>query len=193
MPKIGYNSHFIVDSPPFVLIRICLLLISCAFAAFIASDVLLRLGLPWLPETITQLGLFILLLAFGALIVSGLALIGRQVAQAVKDYFSGPQTRLRKLLFAQNRQLELARRFQAKKWQLGFVYENRRRRLLAADNQKSFDALAKAVRKDLRLLKKRSPKDIHQQWRRELSHCQRRQDSGALLNLQQKIAAWNSR
>lgn len=161
-----------------------------AVAAFISSDVLLRLGLPWLPEFITQLGLSILLGGFSLLILSGLVLLGKRVGMSISEYFSAPQTQLRKLWFTQNQQLNLSQRFQLQQLKLYLNYETQRRRLLNADNQRQLRALAKTINKQLRPLKKRVPKTTYQQWRHELSVGLQQQDSLALLTLQQKIATW---
>ncbi|MBT9099222.1 hypothetical protein KFZ76_16125 [Methylovulum psychrotolerans] len=173
-----------------MIIRIFLLLLACAVLAFIAGDVLLRLRLPLLPELVTQLGLAVLLLAFGLLVISGLVLLGKRIGLAVAEYFSQPQTHLRRLWFKQNQQLAIAQRFRLQKLKLHFGFENQRQRLLKADNQRQINSLAKAVGDELRRQKKHLPKPLYRQWRQELLSCQHRQDGAGLLKLQQTITAW---
>lgn len=175
-----------------MIIRIFLLLLACAVLAFISGDVLLRLRLPFLPELVTQLGLAVLLLAFGLLVISGLVLIGKRIGLAVAEYFSQPQTHLRRLWFKQNQQLAIAQRFRLQKLKLHFSFESQRQRLLKADNQRQINRLAKAIGNDLRNLKKQVPKTLYRQWRQELHACQHQQDSAGLLKLQQTITAWMS-
>jgi hypothetical protein len=170
-----------------LIIRIALLLLISAFAAFGLADFLLELALPLLPESITQLGLGLLLCAFTLLIMTGLWLLATQIITAIRVYFSASQRKQRYLLFIQTRQQHIKQRFQQCALRLDYFHELKKRQLLRRNQQKHLHSLSKAIDQDLQALKTRLPKTLLKQYQRENRAYRKQQDSAALLALQQKI------
>jgi len=159
-----------------------------SFILFLSADLLLSLALPVLPDFITLLGLAILLCAGTLLLTTGGMVISRQIIRSFLDYFSEQQRLQRRLLFIQTRQDQIKRLFYLKTLQINYFSELKRKRLLSINNRKHILSLSRAIDKDLLSIKQRLSKSTYQQLLQENARYRDRQDSEALLKLQQKIA-----
>lgn len=172
-----------------MIIRIALYLLAIAVVVLVSADIMLELSMPMLPELTTDAGLALLLVGFALLLAYGLAVLGKQSVAAVADYCSRPQRLQRKALFIAARQQRLKRLLHFKTDYLAYVHEQRRKRLLDANNRKHIKALAKAIDKQLRMAKKHLARPTYRQWQQQLRYYQHQQDADALLRLQQQIEA----
>jgi predicted RNA binding protein with dsRBD fold (UPF0201 family) len=170
-----------------MIIRFALLLIASAFILMAFADLLTELTLPTLPDFIIQLGLGLLLSAFALLLIMGLLLIGKQIIQAVNDYFSVTQRGQRQVLFIQNKQAALKQLFNHRAVRINYVHELKIQHLLRRNNRQQLAALSKAIDQDLQALKNTLPKATLKQLQQENRRYYQQQDSAALVQLQQKI------
>ncbi len=175
-----------------MIIRIALLLLVCAFILLGSADLLSLLTLPYLPEFITQLGLGLLFCAFALLLIMGLLLMIKQIAQACVSYFSVTQRRQRRLLFIQNKQQQLKQLFYCQALRIHSVHELKRHQLLRRNNRKHLVALSNAIDQDLQALKAHLPSTAFKQLQQQNRYYRQQQDSAALLQLQQKIITLSS-
>ena len=159
-----------------------------AFAVFISVDLLLWLSVPGLPGLMTQLGLVTLLSAFALLLITGLFVIIKRIIAACFDYLSARQRLQRRLWFIQSKQEQLKRLFYFRTLQINYFNELKRKRLLSANNRQHIQSLSKAIDKELQSIKQQLPKTTYQQLQRENAQYRDKQDIGALLELQKKIA-----
>jgi hypothetical protein len=169
-------------------IRISLLLLACAFVLLILADLLSLLSLPYLPEFITQLGLALFFCALALLIIMGLLLIGKQILQAVGDYFSARQRGQRRVLFVQAKQQHINQLFHCRALRINYVHEIKRQQLLRHNQRKHLNALSKAIEQDLQAQKSTLPKTMFKKYQQDIQLYRQQQDSAALLQLQQKIS-----
>jgi hypothetical protein len=172
-----------------LIIRIALLLFVFALAVFLLADILLRLSIPLLPATINTLGIALLFGAFTLILATGVLLIAKLTAQAVLDYFSNHQRMQRRLLFITQKQQEITRLFHLKTDKITYIAELKRKRLLYKNNQKHLRKLSKAIDKDLLAIKTQLPETQFKQLQAEYTRYKNDQNSGALLKLQQHLAA----
>jgi uncharacterized protein YecE (DUF72 family) len=159
-----------------------------AFAVFMSVDLLLGLAVPGLPELMTRLGLAVLLTAFAILLAAGLAVVIKGIIAACFDYFSAGQRLQRRLWFIQARREQLKQLFYFRTVQIRYVNEHKRKRLLNVNNRRHLRALSRAIDKDLLALKQQLAAAAYLQLQQEHARYLARQDSEALVKLQQKIA-----
>ena len=179
----------ILETPVAILIiRIALLLMFAAFAAFMSVDLLLWLAVPGLPVLMTQLGLATLLSAFGLLLITGLFVLIKSIIASCFDYFSARQRLQRRLWFNQAQQDRLKRLFYFRTLQINYFNELKRKRLLSANNRQHIASLSKAIDKELQSVKQQLSKPTYLQLQRENAQYRAKQDVESLLKLQQKIA-----
>lgn len=156
--------------------------------ALLANKILLGLAVPGLPALATLLGIFLLMTGFGLLLASGLLLLIRHILLAIRTYFSAPQRKLRRVLFAANHQDAIRQRFHFQKLKLKLIYEAKRQRLAQANEHKHLKALSKSISHDLQTLKTKLPKHLYRQLQQDNRTFLKQKNRQALLELQQKIA-----
>ena len=171
-----------------MLIKIALLLVFSAFALFLSVDLVLWLAIPRLANMLTQLGLALLMAAFGLLLTAGLFIMTKLTLTAFLDYISAKQRLERRLLFIDAKQEQLKSLFYFKTVQITYFSDLKRKRLLQANNKKHLQSLSKAIHNDLRTLKKHLPKAHYQQLQQIYHQSLKEHNIEALLKLQSEIA-----
>jgi hypothetical protein len=172
-----------------LVIRLSLLLLLSALAVFLLVDVLLRLSVPVLPDTLNPLGIALLFSAFFLLLATGLLRVSKLIAKAVFDYFSTRQRMQRRLLFIEQKQKEITLLFHLKTAKVTYLAELKRKRLLTKNNQKHLFLLSKTIGQDLLAIKKHIPESQFKQLQADHIRYKNDQDIAALLKLQQQIAS----
>ena len=85
----------------------------------------------------SQLGSWLLLLAFSVFVLASLATVSKLTISSVRAYFSAKQRMARKLLFYTHKQHRLNRLFQHKKARVLYFSQLKRRRLSQKYERKS--------------------------------------------------------
>jgi len=159
-----------------------------AFILLVSAKMLLWLAVPYLPEFVTWLGLAIMLTASTLLMMVGLLTVIRHIMLNIRSYCSASQRQQRRLLFMQSRQDQVCQHFDFKTAQISYFHNLKRKKLLAADNRRQIQALSKAIEQELLTAEKQLSKNVFKELQHQHSVYRHRQDSEALLQLQQKIA-----
>ncbi|NOU23134.1 MAG: hypothetical protein HOO93_15380 [Methyloglobulus sp.] len=120
-----------------MIIRFSLLLLLSAFANFLLAIVLDQLTITSFAEQVSLLGSITLLCALLVLLVSGFWLVFRLMLISFCAYFSAQQRMERKLLFYTGKINRLNRLFYFKKIRLLYFSQQKRKRLLKKNDQKS--------------------------------------------------------
>lgn len=145
------------------------------------------LAAPSLLKLMTQLGLAILLSAFALLLITGLLNVLKLILQNCRAYFSAQQRKQRKLLFMQGKEEQIKQLFYFRAAQINYFHDLKRKRLLNANNRRHIRQLSKTIDKELLSVKNQLPPATFKQLQQENSRYRTRQDSAALLELQQRI------
>ncbi len=170
-----------------MIVRTVLLLSLAAFGLMLLADLLLKLGLPSLPELVTQISIITLLSAFLLLVATGLLIIGQRIIMAWKVYFSASQRLQRRLWFNQAKQDRLVRLLHFRRLQIKYFTKIKTKQLLSDNDQQQLQLISKKIAKDLSRLKKQLPKATYVLLKQEYRQCLALRDLQALLSLQQKI------
>lgn len=148
------------------------------------------LSLPFFLVAFTlKLAAFLLLGAFGLLILASFAGIVKQLLNGFIDFFSAPQRENRRVLFAQNKKNTTQRLFYFKRLQLDYFKELQRKRILAKNNRTHIDALSKSIEQQLQSVNHLISKDLFSQLQLENRRYRSQQNEQALLELHQKISS----
>lgn len=168
-----------------MIIRLALLLFLCAILVFSFADILLELALPLLPESITELGIGLLLMAF--LLIIGLIcyLFGQKIIATLKQYFSKRERSQRQLTFIRTKQQQTKQLFLNRVLKIRYVTDIKRKQLLKSNQRKHIHALSNTINKQLNSLN--LPKDTLKQLQKQNRIYRNQHNSAALLQLQKKI------
>lgn len=167
---------------------IVLFLFFAALSLFLTAELLLWLALPILPGAVFRLGGFLLLSALALLFLAGLLRMIKTIVRSVRQYFSTKERIQRRLLFIQGKQDRIGQMLHFRKLHITYFHEQRKKRLLKANDRKHIRALSKTVHKDLLTRKKHLPSPVFMELLQEHVCYRRSLDGAALLRLQQKLA-----
>lgn len=170
-----------------MIVKIVLTLSLVAFAMMLLADVLLRFGLPSLPELVTQLAILTLLSAFLLLVAAGLFMLSQHIILAWKIYFSAGQRLQRRLWFIQAKQDRLVRLLHFRRLQISYFTKLKTKQLLSVNDQQQLQLISKDIAKNLSRLKGQLPNQTYIKLHQEHRQCLVLKDIQALLRLQQKI------
>lgn len=148
------------------------------------------LSLPFFLVAFTlKLAAFLLLSAFGLLILASFAGIAKQLFVSFHDFFSAPQRENRRVLFAQNKKNTTQSLFYFKRLQLNYFKELQRKKILEKNNRKHINALSKSIEQQLQSVNHLISKDLFSQLQLENRRYRSQQNEQALLELHQKISS----
>lgn len=151
---------------------------------------MILLSLPFFLVAFTlKLAAFLLLGAFGLLILASFAGIAKQLLADFRDFFSAPQRENRRVLFAQNKKNTTQRLFYFKRLQLDYFKELQRKKILAKNNRTHINALSKSIEQQLQSVNHLISKDLFSQFQLENRRYRSQQNEQALLELHQKISS----
>lgn len=170
-----------------MIIRIFLSLFFAALVFLIIADVFYELHLGTMADLILQLGDDVLLVSFALLLMSGGAFFGKQILRATTEFFSAKQRAQRQLYFSIARNNDLQRLFASKKKQLLYFANLKKTTLLAKNNQKHCQLLAKAMLKELTQIKHQLSETQFKTYQQAIKQAAVQQQIEQLLELQRKI------
>jgi len=171
-----------------MIIKVALGLFGLALVCLISADVLNQLYLRPLATLVIQLGDVILLTSFVLLALFLVKIMAKSTWQQLTDYFSKQQRVQRQLLFQLLKKEQLQRLFQSRKKQLAYFNAFKRKRLLAKDNRQQTRLLAKALAKQLHLLKPQLTPAQFAAYQQQLKQAKQQQAIAQLIALQQAIS-----
>jgi hypothetical protein len=171
-----------------MLIRIALWMMLLCLPLFLLAKMLLVFTFIILAAFATQLAAFLLLAAFGVLILAGLFGILQRSWHMIRDYFSAQQRENRHVLFVKNTHSNQKRLFHFQRLQINYFKERQRKSILEKNNQQHINALSKAIEQDLQNIKHALSKDHFSQLHAENRRYRVQQNEQALLKLHHKIA-----
>lgn len=170
-----------------MIIQFALYLLLIAIIVFIGMAGFYRIGWLVLSNILLWIGTETLLFGGAILIILGCCALLMGIFRQLRGYFSKSAQEYRALWHAQLKQVQSQAVFDAKAQQFRFFTENKRRRLLAANNAKHSQQLAKCIQDDLYGIRQKIPKLVYQQLLRQLKYDIRQQDMDNLLKLHQHI------
>lgn len=138
-----------------------------------------------------NLGSVIMLSTFALLLSLGLFAGAKALTFSAADYLSTEKRLQRRLLFMTTQKHNIERLFYFRTIKLNFFRQQKIKQLSDKDNQQHLDSLSQSIHKNLLSVKKNIPEATFRQLLRETKHHKNRQDMEALLNLQQKISAFD--
>lgn len=148
------------------------------------------LSLPFFLLAFTlKIAAFLLLSAFGLLIIGGLLSVLRLLFMSIKTYFSAPQRENRRLLFTLNQKNNRERLFYFRRLQLSYFKERQRKNILAKNNRAQINALSNSIERELFGVKHKLSKDRFTQLQLENRRYRKQQNEQALLELHTKISS----
>lgn len=148
------------------------------------------LSLPFFLVAFTlKLAAFLLLGAFGLLILASFAGIAKQIWNGFRNFFSAPQRENRRVLFAQNKKNTTQSLFYFKRLQLNYFKECQRKKILEKNNRTHINALSKSIEQQLQSVNHLISKDLFSQLQLENRRYRSQQNEQALLELHQKISS----
>ncbi|MEC4748846.1 hypothetical protein [Methylomicrobium sp. Wu6] len=169
------------------MIKIALLLFIASLMLFLAAEALSLLPFAYFNKAVYQIGALSLLASFALLFAALLLLAGKQILYAIRRYFSGIERHHRRLWFIQGKLDQEHRLFFHRRLQTRYFLEAKRKRLACANNRKHSLSLAKAIDRDLSIIKPHVSADQLKTWRLQ-NHVYRRQANiEGLITLQQTI------
>jgi hypothetical protein len=171
-----------------MIIRLFLKLFLAALVVLIIADVFYELHLGSIATLVIQLGDDVLLLSFALLLISGTIFFAKQIGETIKNYFSAQQRAQRKLFFSMARHNYLQRLFASKKQQLFYFARLKTASLLAKNNKQHCSLLAKAILKELQLIKNKLPETQFKQYSQAIKQAAAQQQMQRLLELQHEIS-----
>ena len=171
-----------------MLIRVALWLFLLCLPLFILAKTLLMFTFFVIATFAMQGATFLLFVAFGLFIFSGLIFIIKNVWSVFRQYFSTEQRAQRHILFVKNQKNTQQRLFHFQRLQLDYFKERQRKKILEQNNQKQIDALSKSIDRELQRIKSQLSNDYFSQLELENHRYRVQQNETALLKLHQKIA-----
>ncbi len=170
-----------------MLVRIALLLLSCAIMLFIVMTGLFNFGFRLLAELMRWIAAESLLVGALLLGVAGLAQLLSVLMRHCRSYFSASANQQRQLWYNLTKKTHSETQFRLKIQQIHYFAELKRRRLLAANNAKQSAQLCKCIQRDLKRLRPTLPAEQYRQLQRQSKACLRAADMQALIQLQQQL------
>lgn len=173
-----------------MLIRLALWMILLCLPLFLLAKALLIFTFVVFATLATKFAVFLLLAAFGLLILMGIVGVWKRSFEFVRDYFSAPQREKRHLLFVENQKRDRHRLFYFQRLQLDYFKERQRRRLLEKNNRDQINALSDSIERQLVGLKQQLSKDLFSQFQLENRRYRKQQNEQALLKLHAKLTTF---
>lgn len=171
-----------------MLIKFAIGLFCAALLFLTTADFLNQLYLRPLATLLIQLGDAILLTSFVLLCLLLFKLMAQSTWQQVADYFSKQQRAQRQFLFQLIKNNQLQRLFFSQKKQLAYFNRLKRQHLLAKDNRQQTRLLAKALAKQLHLLKPQLTPAQFAAYQQQLKQAKQQQAITQLIALQHEIS-----
>jgi hypothetical protein len=173
-----------------LIIRLFLKLFFAALFVLIIADVFYELHLRYFATLILKLGDDILLLSFALLLVSGMMVFSKQIAESLKRYFSTTERAQRRAFFSIAQHRYLQKLFASKKQQILYFSTLKKQAILTKNDKKQSDLLAKSLLKELQLRKTLLSKTEFNDYKQAIKQAAAQQKMQCLLDLQQNISAF---
>ncbi|MGR8940192.1 MAG: hypothetical protein ACU83V_05730 [Gammaproteobacteria bacterium] len=169
------------------MIKIAFSLFIAALTLFFTAEILSFLPVSAPEKVFYHLGALSLLASFLLWLITLLLLAGKQIVRGICGYFSGIERQQRRRRFMLGKIEQERRLFSLRTRQTRYFIDVKRKRLARADDRKHSRSLARAISRDLAMIKPRIPPERFKAWRLQNTQCRRQADIVGLIALQQTI------
>jgi hypothetical protein len=169
------------------LLYLILLFLSLSMLLFVAGFLCFHLGLTVLTTLLYSLAGKIMLMTFAGILLSGILALLAALRGEFRAYFQADAGALRRILAIYNRKHNLTLRQNLEIRQIHYFHNQKRQRLLSADNQKQLRELHKTILQELESAKPRLPSSHFAELRKALRQHLDQADAQAMLVVRQQI------